>query len=74
MRWDAPALAEHRTAAFANEGDLLVDPFVGGGTCAVVALRRGLRFIGGDVNPRALAFTAARVSSEAIRLNSPAAG
>jgi hypothetical protein len=30
---------------------------------ALVALRRGLRFIGGDVNPAALAHTAARLSA-----------
>jgi DNA modification methylase len=42
--------------------DLVCDPFVGGGTTALVALRRGLRFVGGDVNPAALSFTAARLS------------
>lgn len=58
-----PVLLVDRLAeAFTFPGDLLVDPFVGGGTTAVVAVARGLRFIGGDVNPRALAFTAARVS------------
>ncbi|GEL46606.1 methyltransferase [Cellulomonas hominis] len=44
--------------------DLVCDPFVGGGTTALVALRRGLRFIGGDLNPRALGFTAARLSAD----------
>lgn len=44
--------------------DLVVDPFVGGGTTALVALRRGLRFIGGDVNPGALAFTARRLTAD----------
>lgn len=42
--------------------DLVVDPFVGGGTVPVVAALRGLRVVAGDVNARALAFTAARVS------------
>ena len=42
--------------------DLVCDPVLGGGTTALVALRRGLRFIGGDVNPAALAFSASRLS------------
>ena len=46
--------------------DLVCDPFVGGGTTALVALRRGLRFVGGDVNPAALAFTAARLSRQRL--------
>jgi len=44
---------------------LVVDPFVGGGETAVASNRLMRRFRGGDVNPRALAFTAARVSTEA---------
>lgn len=44
--------------------DVVCDPFLGGGTTALVALRRGLRFIGSDVNPAAVAFTAARLSED----------
>ncbi len=44
------------------EPDLVVDPFVGGGTVALAAWLRGVRFLGGDVNPNALAFTCARVT------------
>lgn len=46
-----------------DQQDLLVDPFLGGGPTALVAHARGLRFIGGDVNPAALAFTARRLSA-----------
>lgn len=57
-------MVDRLVGAFTRPGhpDLVCDPFVGGGTTALVALRRRLRFIGGDVNPSALAFTAARVS------------
>ena len=51
--------------------DLVCDPFLGGGTTALVALRRGLRFVGGDVNPAALRFTAARLSAELADCNGP---
>lgn len=34
-----------------NRGDLVVDPFVGGGTTAEAALSRGRRFMGGDLDP-----------------------
>lgn len=44
---------------------LVVDPFVGGGETAIAAVRRQRRFLGGDVNPRALRLTAARLSAEA---------
>ena len=43
---------------------LVVDPFLGGGESAVAALRAQRRFRGGDINPRALRLTAARVSTE----------
>lgn len=47
----------------ADQADLVCDPFLGSGATALVALRRGLRFVGGDVNPASLAFTAARLSA-----------
>lgn len=43
---------------------LVVDPFVGGGETALAAWANRRRFYGGDVNPRALRLTAARVSAE----------
>jgi hypothetical protein len=35
-------------------GDLIVDPFVGGGTTAVVSVQLGRRFIGADIDAEAL--------------------
>lgn len=49
-----------------NEGDLLVDPFLGGGSTAEAAMDMRRRFIGGDINERAIAFTGARLLNERI--------
>lgn len=56
-------LVDRVVGAFTNPGGFLVDPFIGGGTSVVVAALRGLRFVGGDTNPRSLAFAAHRVSA-----------
>lgn len=45
---------------------LVVDPFVGGGETAIAAWRCRRRFLGGDLNPKALTLTAARLSREAL--------
>lgn len=42
--------------------DYVIDPFLGGGTTALVCALLGLRFTGGDVNARSLAFAARRLS------------
>lgn len=59
-------LVDRVAGAFTRPRDLLVDPFLGGGTSAFVAMLRGLRFIGGDTNPGSLAFTAHRISRELL--------
>lgn len=41
-----------------------VRPPVGGGTTAVACWRTGRRFTGGDLNPHALRFSAARLLAE----------
>jgi DNA modification methylase len=45
------ALAEPCVLAGSEPGDLVLDPFTGSGTVAVVALRHGRRFIGTELNP-----------------------
>lgn len=45
---------------------LVVDPFIGGGETALAAWRCRRRFLGGDLNPKALALTAARLSREVL--------
>lgn len=46
---------------FTYPGDVVLDPFVGGGTTAVVAVRLGRRFIGVDIDPLAIETTKARL-------------
>ncbi len=45
------ALCEPPILASSREGDLVLDPFTGSGTVAVVALRHGRNFIGIELNP-----------------------
>lgn len=52
---------------FTQPGQMVVDPFVGGGTCGVVALRAGCRFVGADCDPAAVAQTAERMAEETRR-------
>ena len=46
-----------------NEGDLIVDPFLGSGTTAVAAKSQGRRFIGGDISPEYVRIAKERVDS-----------
>ena len=52
-------LLEYLIKTYTNEGDLVVDPYMGSGTTAVAALRTGRHFIGwekeGDYHAKALA-------------------
>lgn len=50
--------------ALTDPGEHVVDPCVGGGSSAIAALETGRAFTGGDINPQALRFTAARLLSE----------
>jgi hypothetical protein len=49
---------------FSDPTELVVDPAVGGGGLARPCLQLGRRFIGGDLNPNALRFTAGRILDE----------
>jgi len=46
-----PALVEPCVALGSEPGDLVLDPFLGSGTTAEVALRMGRRFLGIELNP-----------------------
>jgi site-specific DNA-methyltransferase (adenine-specific) len=48
---------------FSLPGQLILDPFVGGGTTGVVALKLGRRFIGIDSDLNSIAMTRARIAS-----------
>jgi len=46
---------------FTRAGDLVLDPFLGGGTTGVVASRLGRNFIGADIDPEAIRSSAGRL-------------
>lgn len=49
---------------FTDPGQTILDPFCGGGTTGVVAVRLNRRFIGIDIDPEAIRTTAERLSRE----------
>lgn len=55
------ALLERIILASSNEGDLVADFFMGGGTTISVAQKLGRRFIGTDINGRAIMITKDRL-------------
>jgi hypothetical protein len=46
-----PEFARAAISEFSRQGDVVLDPFMGGGTSAVESLALGRRYIGVDVNP-----------------------
>jgi DNA modification methylase len=57
------ALVERPILAGCPPGGLVIDPFMGSGTTAVVARRLGRRFIGFDASPRYVELARARLES-----------
>ena len=49
---------------FAFPGDTVCDPFVGGGSIAIAAVRQGCKFIGADIDPNAVKITMGRLALE----------
>ncbi len=60
------ALLERVVLASSNEGDVVLDAFLGGGTTAVVAQRLGRRWIAMDQSRVAVAVTAERLKNAAL--------
>jgi site-specific DNA-methyltransferase (adenine-specific) len=56
-------LFEAMLAGSAEPGFVVCDPFVGSGSAAIAALRRGCRFIGSDISERAVAFATERIAT-----------
>lgn len=50
----SPQFARAAIETFTEEGDLVLDPFIGGGTTAVEALRASRKCIGADINELAV--------------------
>jgi site-specific DNA-methyltransferase (adenine-specific) len=57
-------LVRRAVTAFSDRGEHVVDPFLGAGTTAVACWKTGRRFTGGDLNPAAVRFAAARLLDE----------
>lgn len=58
-------LVRRLIAASSDEGQLVVDPFVGSGTTAVVAERLGRRWLCGDADPRYVGLARDRIKAAA---------
>ncbi|HWM34344.1 MAG TPA: site-specific DNA-methyltransferase [Pseudolysinimonas sp.] len=56
-------LAERCIRIGSGEGDLVLDPFMGSGTTAVVAARLGRRFLGCELNPDYVQMAARRLAA-----------
>lgn len=61
-----PALPSRVIRSTTRTGDLVADPFLGGGSTADACLQTGRRFYGGDANPNSLRFTMARLLAEVL--------
>ena len=58
------ALVERCILASTDEGDTVLDPFLGGGTTAIAAVRNARRCVGVEADPSHLALSIQRVRSE----------
>ena len=56
-------LVRRLVVLYSQEGDEVLDPFLGSGQTAVVALREGRRCVGYDIEPAYLALSEARLSA-----------
>lgn len=63
------ALCEPPILATSRPGDLVLDPFTGSGTVAVVALRHGRNFIGVELNPEYAKIAEDRISNDQPMMN-----
>lgn len=66
-------LLERLVSACTEPGDLVLDPYLGSGTTAAVAVRTGRRILGIDANPDALAITRGRLGGLGVEPVSVAA-
>ena len=63
-----PALIEPCILAGSRPGDIVLDPFMGSGTTAAVALRHGRRYVGCELNPEYLPLQQSRMKEMAMPL------
>jgi site-specific DNA-methyltransferase (adenine-specific) len=65
------ALIEKLVTASSTQGQLVVDPFVGSGTTAVVAARLGRHWLAGDSDARYVGLARDRITASSARAPSP---
>lgn len=65
-----PKYIGHVIHAFTNEGDLVVDPFAGGGSIGAIALQMERRYLGAEIDREIhkIAFESLRLATEQPRL------
>ena len=51
-----------------NEGDLILDPFIGSGTTAIAAIRTNRHYIGMEISPEYCAIADERIRAEQAQL------
>lgn len=59
----SPGLASTAISAFSEPGDLVLDPYMGGGTTIVEAMAHGRRAVGCDLNSLAIFLTSAKCTA-----------
>lgn len=59
-----PQLIEPCILAGSKEGDLILDPFLGSGTVAVVAVKHGRRWVGCELNPAYAEIAKSRIEKQ----------
>jgi DNA modification methylase len=64
-----PALVEPCILSGSSEGDLVLDPFIGSGTTALVASATNRRFFGVELHPEYLALARERLTRNGLVLN-----
>jgi len=68
-----PALIEPCILAGSRPGDIVLDPFMGSGTTAAVALQNGRRYLGCELNPEYKALQDERIAAATNLFNQPTA-
>lgn len=58
------ALARDHILSWSNEGDTVLDPFMGSGTTGVEALKAGRKFIGIEINPEYVELSRKRIEHD----------
>ena len=64
-----PALVERCLALGSNQGDRVLDPFLGAGTTGEVALKMGRRFVGIELNPEYVGIAERRLNGHVASSN-----